>query len=156
MLATPAGAVGILLGGLGLAAALLADVLAPFRPPAIVGPPLAAPSVAHLMGTDDLGRDLVSAVLHGARTSLLVAFGVGTIAVGLGTAIGLASGYLGGWVGDVLMRITELFRALPRVTGRSSPASHAGRIADEHGAVRWLASVACGTTQEPASSAPRP
>lgn len=66
------------------------------------------------MGTDDLGRDLFSGVVHGTRTSTLVALGVGALAVIIGTLVGTIAGYRGGLVDDILMRITEFFQVLPR------------------------------------------
>ncbi|CAN5249505.1 ABC transporter permease [soil metagenome] len=111
---SPSGAVGGLLTLTLVVAGVLAPLLAPTDPFAVDGPPLAAPSAAHLMGTDALGRDLLSGVVFGARTSLLVAAGVAIMVVVIGTAVGLVSGYLGGWVDDVLMRVTELFQVLPR------------------------------------------
>lgn len=93
---------------------MLAPLLAPLDPFAVDGPPLSPPSSAHPMGTDALGRDLFSGVIYGARTSLLVAAGVAVMVVLIGTAVGLLSGYLGGWMDDVLMRSTEMFQVLPR------------------------------------------
>ena len=66
------------------------------------------------MGTDALGRDVFSAVLFGARTSLLVAGAVSIIALTCGTVVGMLAGYRGGWVDDALMRTTELFQVIPR------------------------------------------
>jgi peptide/nickel transport system permease protein len=113
-LRTPGGAVGAAITLLLLVVGVLAPLLAPTDPFAVDGPALSAPSTAHPMGTDALGRDLLSGVIWGARTSLLVAGGVALMAVVIGTSIGLLSGYLGGWVDDVLMRGTELFQVLPR------------------------------------------
>lgn len=110
----PAGAVGILLTGSLIVAGLLAPLLAPSDPLAVVGPSLAPPGPAHPLGTDALGRDLLSAVIHGARTSLLVAAGVGAMVLVIGGTIGTVSAYYGGLVDDALMRFTELFQALPR------------------------------------------
>lgn len=112
--ATPAGAAGLGLTTLALLAALFAPLLAPADPFALSGPPLTPPSRAHLMGTDGLGRDLLSGVLYGARTSLLVAGAVGALAFALGAAIGLVSGYRGGRLDDLLMRSTEMVQVLPR------------------------------------------
>jgi peptide/nickel transport system permease protein len=92
----------------------LAPLLAPTDPFAVDGPSLAPPSTGFPMGTDALGRDVLSGVIYGARTSLIVAGGVGVIALLTGAAIGLLSGYLGGWVDDALMRFTEAFQVLPR------------------------------------------
>jgi peptide/nickel transport system permease protein len=113
-LRTPGGAVGAAITLLLVVVGVLAPLLAPTDPFAVDGPALSAPSAAHPMGTDALGRDLLSGVIWGARTSLLVAGGVALMAVVIGTGIGLLSGYLGGWVDDVLMRGTELFQVLPR------------------------------------------
>lgn len=97
-----------------LAVAALADLIAPFDPLLPVGPSLAPPSSSHLMGTDDLGRDLFSGVVHGTRTSTIIALGVGALAVVIGTLVGTIAGYRGGLVDDILMRITEFFQVLPR------------------------------------------
>ncbi|CAN5485484.1 ABC transporter permease [soil metagenome] len=97
-----------------LAVAVLADVIAPFDPLLPVGPSLSPPSIVYLMGTDDLGRDLFSGVIHGTRTSTIIALGVGAIALVIGTLVGTVAGQRGGLVDDVLMRITEFFQVLPR------------------------------------------
>lgn len=110
----PAGVVGVGLTGLLVVVGLLAPLLAPADPLAVVGPSLAPPGGAHPLGTDALGRDLLSAVIHGARTSLVVAGGVGALVLVIGGTVGTVSGYYGGLVDDALMRFTELFQALPR------------------------------------------
>ncbi|MCL4162345.1 UNVERIFIED_CONTAM: hypothetical protein GTU68_007075 [Idotea baltica] len=74
---------------------------------------LLAPSFTHWMGTDDLGRDVLARVLFGARTALLVAVGVVVLAVVVGVLVGAIAGYFGGWVDEVLMRITDTFLAFP-------------------------------------------
>lgn len=114
LLRRPAGVAGVVLTGAVVAVGLLAPLLAPFDPFAVVGPSLGSPSPAHPMGTDALGRDLLSGVVFGARTSLLVAGLVGVLVLVIGVAVGTVSGYVGGWVDDLLMRITELFQVLPR------------------------------------------
>jgi len=113
-LRTRTGATGAALTLLLVVVGLLAPLLAPFDPFAVDGPSLSPPSQTHPFGTDALGRDLLSGVLYGARTSLLVAACVAVLVVVVGTSVGLVSGYVGGWVDDVLMRITELFQVLPR------------------------------------------
>ncbi|MDP9019547.1 MAG: ABC transporter permease [Actinomycetota bacterium] len=110
----PAGVVGIILTGTVVAVGLLAPVLAPFDPFSVVGPSLSPPSGAHPMGTDALGRDLLSGVIFGARTSLLVAGLVGVLVLMIGVVVGTVSSYLGGWADDALMRMTELFQVPPR------------------------------------------
>ena len=74
---------------------------------------MAAPSTAHILGTDDLGRDLFARILYGARVSLLV--GVVTVAIALviGVTMGILSGYYGGWIDVVLMRYIDLQWAFP-------------------------------------------
>jgi peptide/nickel transport system permease protein len=74
---------------------------------------LQPPSLDHLMGTDEAGRDILTRLLHGARLSLLTAVIVLTIAVVIGVPIGLAAGYYGGKVETVLMRITDVFSSMP-------------------------------------------
>jgi peptide/nickel transport system permease protein len=111
---SPGGAVGLGLLAVTAGVAALAERLAPYSPLATTGPPLAAPGAAHLAGTDDLGRDLLSGVIFGTRTSLLVAASTGALILLIGLAVGAVSGYLGGLVDDVLMRTTELFQVLPR------------------------------------------
>ena len=73
------------------------------------------PSTQHWMGTDDLGRDMFSRVLYGGRISLSVGMFAMAISIFLGSSIGLASGYYGGWVDSVLMRMTEVFMSIPRL-----------------------------------------
>jgi len=91
-----------------------ADRIAPYDPFATSDEVLSPPSAAHLLGTDDLGRDLFSAIVHGARISLLVGFVSGITATLLGVLIGGLAGYAGGLTDDGLMRVTELFQIVPR------------------------------------------
>src|SRR5688572_11237928 len=81
--------------------ALLAGVLAPFDPSRTVGPPLQPPSERHWMGTDDLGRDLFSNVVHGSRVSLLVGLAVAITSALLGTLVGSLAGYFGHLLDDL-------------------------------------------------------
>ncbi len=96
------------------AVAILAPIL-PLRDPGRVdmAEKLVAPSPAHWMGTDDLGRDLLSRVAYGARASLLVALIVVSISSVLGMGIGLVSGFLGGATDEIMMRFTDIFLAFP-------------------------------------------
>jgi peptide/nickel transport system permease protein len=76
--------------------------------------PLAAPFTAgHLFGTDSFGRDILSRMLYGGRVDLLIAFGATGVTLVVGTAIGLLSGYVGGWIDATIMRIVDLFFAFP-------------------------------------------
>lgn len=78
-----------------------------------IAAPLQGPSGAHWMGIDEQGRDVLSRVLFGMRTSWFSAFGVIGSGVLIGGLIGLAAGMVGGWVDAVLMRVTDVFLALP-------------------------------------------
>ena len=75
----------------------------------------AAPSATHWFGTDELGRDMLSRVLHGARVSLAVGLLAGLMASGIGIAIGGVAGYAGGWPDSVLMRFTDAMLSVPRL-----------------------------------------
>ncbi|WP_206673535.1 ABC transporter permease [Pseudactinotalea terrae] len=99
-----------------IAAALLAPLISPYDPMSGVGAAQQPPgSPGHLLGTDHLGRDMFSQVIHGARVSLMVGFVVAAFATVLGVLIGALAGYYGGWVDNVLMRVTEFFQTLPRL-----------------------------------------
>jgi peptide/nickel transport system permease protein len=113
-LRTPAGLAGAALTVALVVLAALAPVLAPADPFASVGAPLTPPSRSHALGTDDLGRDVCSGILHGTRTSLVVALGVVAIAATLGVLVGAVAGFRGGRVDEVLMRGTEAVQIMPR------------------------------------------
>jgi peptide/nickel transport system permease protein len=97
--------------------AVLAPLLAPFpgdaatatHPFAVLKPP----SAAHWFGTDQVGRDVLSRVIYGARISPLIAVIVLVIACLIGVPLGIAAGYFGGWVDEVIMRVTDVFLAFP-------------------------------------------
>jgi peptide/nickel transport system permease protein len=94
--------------------AALAPVLAPegYDAQSLSGR-LAAPSAAHWLGTDDLGRDVLARMVYGTRVTLMIASLVAVIAAPLGLLIGTVSGYFGGWVDTVLMRINDVFLSFP-------------------------------------------
>ncbi len=92
---------------------LLAPALAPFDPLAVAGPSLAAPSREHLLGTNDVGQDLLSQLIWGTRASLVVALPAASLAVAVGVLVGGLAGLLRGWVDVVAMRSVDLFLALP-------------------------------------------
>ncbi len=71
------------------------------------------PSQAHPLGTDYLGRDVLARILFGGRTSLSIGFLVVVVAVAIGIPLGAIAGYYGGWLDDVIMRITDMFLAFP-------------------------------------------
>jgi peptide/nickel transport system permease protein len=112
--ATAGGAAGLLLTLVFFTIAGLADVMAPTDPFASVGRPLSPPSRLHTLGTDDLGRDLLAGVVHGARTSLLVALSATLLASTIGVVVGSLAGYRPGTVDDLLMRTTDLVLVVPR------------------------------------------
>ena len=111
---TFAAGLGLLLVMSAVVVALLANALAPFDPWQSVATPFQPPGPVHWLGTDDLGRDLLSGIIYAVRTSLIVSL----TAVGLSTAIGVIlgafSGYVGGLFDDLLMRFTEFFQVIPR------------------------------------------
>jgi peptide/nickel transport system permease protein len=74
---------------------------------------LRPPSAAHPFGTDDLGRDLLARIMFGGRVSLAMALAVVLMGVAIGVPMGAAAGYFGGWVDEILMRITDVFLAFP-------------------------------------------
>src|SRR3989304_4816308 len=111
---TATGWPGLLIGLGFLVAAALADVLAPADPLVPVGPPLAPPSAAYRMGTDDLGRDLLSGLVYGVRTTVPAALLVGLFLPPLGVGGGAAAGARGGRLDDLLMRLSEFWQVLPR------------------------------------------
>ena len=113
-LRSPAGRIGIALTAALVALACLASVIAPGDPFAPAGRPLAPPSRAHPMGTDDLGRDLLAAVAHGTRTSLGLAAAVSLLAGAIGVAVGGLAAWRGGWIDDALMHLTEFVQVVPR------------------------------------------
>ena len=108
------GNLGWLLVIITLVTAILAPVLAPAGPWESVAAPFQPPSRAHPLGTDDLGRDLLSGVIYGTRTSLVVSLVATAIAALIGNLLGAVSGYAGGLLDDALMRLTEFFQVLPR------------------------------------------
>ena len=92
---------------------LFAPLLAAGSPFAIVGQPFLPPGGDFLLGTDSLGRDVMAGLIHGARTTLLIAVLSTLAAVVFGTLVGALAGYYGGLVDDILMRLTEFFQTIP-------------------------------------------
>lgn len=95
--------------------AVFAPVVAPADPLAQEFPRFQPPSSDHLMGTDGLGRDLLSRVVFGARISIPLAFMLVTLSLVVGAVVGAVSGYAGGKVDEVLMRLVDLFFAFPAI-----------------------------------------
>lgn len=93
--------------------AIFADYLSPYDPLRIGPDVLSPPNSMHPMGTDYIGRDILSGILYGARVSLYVGFAVTATAFLIGISIGSVAGYFGGLIDDLLMRITEVLQVLP-------------------------------------------
>lgn len=104
--------------------AIFAPLWAPFNPDPILRPSgdpdkdrlgdiLGAPNGTYLFGTDNQRRDVLSRVIYGSRISLVVGFAASAVAMGLGTLVGLVSGFWGGWRDEVIMRITDVFLSIP-------------------------------------------
>lgn len=105
---------GLVVLALMVAMALFAPLLAPYGPDEQdLAMSLTGPSAAHWLGTDQVGRDLVSRLIYGARVPLLVAL-VSTVLSGcIGVSIGLVAGFAGGWLDALTMRITDAFLCFP-------------------------------------------
>ena len=94
--------------------AIFAPFIAPYEPDVQnLKETLLQPSSAHLLGTDTLGRDLLSRIIYGSRISLLVGIMAVSVSGIAGTALGLVAGYFGGWINAIIMRIVDAFMALP-------------------------------------------
>lgn len=115
-LANPLSLAGLLIIGLLILMAVIAPWLSPYDPIQTNVPRrLEAPSGEHLFGTDQLGRDILSRILYGTRISLRIAVLAAVIATLIGAPLGLISGYFRGRVDDLLMRLTDMFMAFPRL-----------------------------------------
>lgn len=116
------GLIGLLVLATVIFSALAADIISPFPPNEQtlenrLKPPVFSPGgdPKHLLGTDHLGRDILSRLIHGSRVSLIVGLTAVTISVTTGCVLGLICGYRGGWVDDVVMRIADIQLAFPFV-----------------------------------------
>ena len=99
-----------------LIVAALAPWLAPFSPTqGDLANRLQPPSATHWMGTDELGRDILSRVIYGARITLMIVLLVAVISAPLGLLVGTVAGYFGGWIDRILMGLTDIFLSLPRL-----------------------------------------
>jgi peptide/nickel transport system permease protein len=110
---------GILVGGtimlLIVLLTLFAPLLAPHDPNELIGARRLGPSSAHILGTDEIGRDTLSRVLYGGRVSLRVGLLAVLIGAGIGTFFGLLAGFFGGWLDVIIMRITDVLLAFPGI-----------------------------------------
>lgn len=96
-------------------AALLADVITPYGPTEIVSAPLQSASGSHWLGTDEVGRDLLTRMIHGGRASIGIGLAAATLALVIGVPWGLASGYYGGLTDTISMRLTDGMLAFPGI-----------------------------------------
>lgn len=116
LLRNPLAVVGALIVLTLVVMAIFAPLIAPYSP---VGQDLAnrlmPPSAEHWMGTDELGRDIYSRVVYGARITLLIVTMVAVIAAPIGLVVGAVSGYFGGWVDRILMGVTDIFLSMPKL-----------------------------------------
>lgn len=107
---------GIVIVVLWCLLALIAPLIAPYDPLAQNTKNLKQPpSVAHIMGTDELGRDIFTRVLYGARTTIPAGLQTVTFGSLIGIMVGAIAGYMGGLIDEIIMRITELFMAFPTI-----------------------------------------
>jgi peptide/nickel transport system permease protein len=112
----PLGAAGAGIVVVMILAAVFADVISPYNPLATdYGAMLGAPSAEHWLGTDEFGRDLLTRIIYGARTALLVGFTAAFIGATLGLVIGVASAYFGGLIDLVIQRIVDVFISFPLI-----------------------------------------
>ena len=107
--------VGLVITLLILGVALLGPLFASYEPSAIVGLPAQGPSAAFPLGTDALGRDVLSRVLWGGRNLVWVAFLATALGVVVGAALGMLAGYSRSWLDDALMRTMDIVLAFPQI-----------------------------------------
>lgn len=114
--ASPFGKAGLVIVGIFLILAIIGPYIAPYNPwqsAEEIEDILAPPSWRHLLGTDELGRDILSQLIHGTRITLIIGLSAAAIAVVVGTVVGVAAGYFGGMLDAVLMRLTDSFLSMP-------------------------------------------
>lgn len=112
----PMAVLGLVIVSSLIVIALIAPYLSPHSPfEQDLARRLEPPSAGHWLGTDELGRDIASRILHGARTTLGMVLLVAVLVAPVGLLVGTAAGFLGGWVDGALMRTTDIFLAFPRL-----------------------------------------
>jgi peptide/nickel transport system permease protein len=139
---TPRGAIGLTLAGLIMAVAVIGPYLAPHGIADIVGPDLTKPSAHFLLGTDYLGRDVLSRVLDGGWVLLLMAAAATAIGVGLGAAAGISAAYLRGVADGAIMRTVDVILAFPQLV-------FALLLLSILGPRLWLITLTVGITHAP-------
>ncbi|AJC64680.1 ABC transporter permease [Dickeya oryzae] len=112
----PLAVIGLIIIAAVMLLALVAPWLAPYDPGfQNLSNRLAAPSAAHWFGTDELGRDVFSRIVYGGRTTLGMVLAVVALTAPIGLLVGCIAGYAGGWLDKILMRLTDIFLAFPRL-----------------------------------------
>ncbi|HLE77820.1 MAG TPA: ABC transporter permease [bacterium] len=104
---------GLTLMALLVGAAVLAPWIVPYDPGLTTGEPFESPSGRHWLGTNDVGQDLFSEMIVGARISLSIGFLASTVAISIGTLVGVVAGYFGSWVDAALMRVVDIVLVIP-------------------------------------------
>jgi peptide/nickel transport system permease protein len=105
--------VGLIIFTIMAIIAVFAPVFAPLSPYEIKGEFSSAPSSAHILGTDQVGRDLLSRLIYASRVSLSVGIGAVAIYITIGTILGALAGYFGKWIDMIIMRLTDIFMSFP-------------------------------------------
>lgn len=95
--------------------ALVAPLVIPYDPNKITGGFGQAPDLKHILGTDQIGRDMLSRILYGTRISLFVGFMATLISTAIGVTLGLISGFFGGWIDIIIMRLTDIVMSFPYI-----------------------------------------
>jgi peptide/nickel transport system permease protein len=109
----PAALAGVLLLAAILAVTLFGPMIMEADPFEIAGAPMTPPGAGALLGTDYLGRDVLTGMVYGGRATLLVGVVAAVLSMAIGLTVGALAGYYGGWIDETLMRITEFFQVLP-------------------------------------------
>ena len=116
LLRRPAAVVALVVVAILVVTALFAPLFAPYSPTALdYEHVFAPPSRDHLFGTDELGRDLLTRILYGGRTSIIVGFAATAIAMVLGVTWGFTAALREGWLGEILMRVADTLMAMPAI-----------------------------------------
>jgi peptide/nickel transport system permease protein len=115
LFSTPLTGAGVLAFVVIALAALFAPLLTRYAPLDMIGPLRAAPSGSHWFGTNDIGQDIFSQVVYGARYSLAVGLGAGVSITLLATVVGMTAGYVGRWLDDLLSMIMNIFLVVPQL-----------------------------------------
>lgn len=110
---TKSGMIGLILILIISSVAIFAPYITPFSYTRMVAEPLTQPSIDHWFGTDQLGRDYFSRIIYGARISLIVGILSQIVTIGIGVPIGAVSGFFGGIIDNIIMRIVDVFLAFP-------------------------------------------